>query len=339
MRVALVTDAWHPQTNGVVTTLSTVVRYIRRLGHDVLVIEPGRFATLPLPSYAEIRVAATPWRVGDLLLQFDPDAVHVATEGPLGVSARAFLARRRIPFTTSLHTKFPEYIYDRTGLSPRVGYRYIRWFHSLATRTLVTTPTHRSELEEWGLVNLVVWGRGVDTERFFPNEVRGPRSRPRLTYVGRVAVEKNIEAFLRLDIDADKIVVGDGPARAELERRYPDAEWLGYRRGESLRHEYAEADVFVFPSKTDTFGLVMLEAMACGTPVAAYPATGPIDVIECGKNGWIDENLATSIERAREIPRESCVEFARQNNWAAVAGRLVENLEPVRTGVMHDRAA
>ena len=269
----------------------------------------------------------TPWRLGDLLERWAPDTVHLATEGPLGLAARAYLTRRRLSFTTSLHTKFPEYVSARLPVPVDWGYAYLRWFHRPAAPTLVTTESHRRELEDRDLSDLVVWGRGVDTELFRPMP-RAPRRRPRLLYVGRVAVEKNVEAFLELDVDAEKIVVGDGPQRAELERRHPSARWLGYRRGPALVRCYADADVFVFPSRTDTFGLVMLEAMACGTPVAAYPVTGPVDVVTPA-TGALAEDLGVAVARAVDVDRGACRRHAVRCDWQAIADRMRENLIPV----------
>jgi len=327
-RVLIVSDAWAPQTNGVVTTLQSVIAHLGEFGYVADVIHPGQFATLPLPSYPEIRVARDPWRVGPMITERRPDAIHVVTEGPLGLWARRVLRRWGVPFSTSLHTKFPEYVQARTGLPVSVGYRFLRWFHGAATSTLCTTESHRAELGRWGLGNLVVWGRGVDTERFRPF-ARSPRERPRLLYVGRVAVEKNIEAFLELDVRADKIVVGDGPARADLERRYPQALWRGYRHGDELVAEYADADAFVFPSLTDTFGLVLLEAMACGTPVAAFPVTGPRDVVVPGVTGVLSDDLADAVRQALLLDRGACREYAERQSWRRIAERFVGTLEPI----------
>ena len=323
----IVTDAWEPQTNGVVTTLRNVIREIRSRGAwNVRVIHPGLFASCPLPSYPEIRVARTPWRLASMIPDDDKLAVHIATEGPLGLAARRCMIRSGIPFVTSLHTKFPEYLRQRTGIPERPGYWYLRWFHRAAAATLVTTQSHRRELEARGLRNLVVWGRGVDTTLFRPC-TRAPRERPKLLYVGRISVEKNIEAFLNLDFDADKIVVGDGPARAQLQAQYPECDWVGYRRGTDLVRHFSDADVFVFPSRTDTFGLVMLEAMASGTPVAAYPVTGPADVVVEGVNGALDDDLGRAVVRALEVDRSACREFAERNSWRAVADRLTAQFE------------
>ena len=244
----------------------------------------------------------------------------------MGLAARTCLVRRGLEFTTSLHTKFPEYVSERLPVPLDWGYAYLRWFHRPSACTLVTTESHRRELAARGLEGMVVWGRGVDTDLFRPMP-RAPRTRPRLLYVGRVAVEKNLEAFLELDVEGEKIVVGDGPQRAELERRYPSARWLGYRRGAALARCYADADVFVFPSRTDTFGLVMLEAMACGTPVAAYPVTGPIDVVT-PETGALDENLSAAVARALEVDRGACRAHALRCGWRDIADILYEHLVP-----------
>lgn len=326
-RLLIVTDAWSPQTNGVVTTLQSVIEHLPGLGYEVELVHPGQFKTRPLPGYPEIGVACDPWRLARLVERMRPDTVHVATEGPLGVAARALLTRRGMAFSTSLHTKFPEYARERIGAPLALGYGYLRWFHRPATAVLCTTASHRDELARWGIGNLVVWGRGVDTERFRPR-ARTPRARPRLLYVGRVAVEKNLEAFLSLPLEADKVVVGDGPARAELERRFPEARWLGYRHGDALVAEYADADVFVFPSRTDTFGLVMLEAMACGTPVAGYPVTGPRDVVTPGVNGALDEDLTVAVRRALMVDRRRCRRSAEAHGWERVALRMTQALTP-----------
>lgn len=330
MRILVVTDAWRPQTNGVVTTLEQTIRVIEQMGHVVQVLEPSRFRTLGLPGYGEIRVAVNPFAVGRLILEAAPDAVHIATEGPLGFAARRFLKRHCIPFTTSLHTKFPEYVQARTGLPLRLGYALLRRFHRPARSTLVTTATQRDELAAWGLEHLTVWGRGVDTDLFRPRPKAARSGPPLLLYVGRLAVEKNIEAFLALDVPGHKRVVGDGPQRAALEARYPDAEFVGYQYGEDLAGQYAEADVFVFPSRTDTFGLVMLEAMACGTPVAAYPVTGPRDVVVDGVTGALHEDLGRAVEQALACDRTACRAHAEANSWHAVGRTFIEAVAPWR---------
>lgn len=331
MKLLLITDAWEPQTNGVVTTLKQVIPHLNRRGVEVVVVHPGEFTTTALPGYPEIRIVLNAWRVGRRIRQERADTIHIATEGPLGIAARIYLTRRSIPFSTSLHTKFPEYVSARTGLPPSLGYAFLRWFHRPAATTLVTTKSHERELQRWGLRHLVVWGRGVDNVLFAPRRYRTtPRDRPRLLYVGRIAVEKNLEAFLDLQCDADKVVVGDGPARAELQSRYPSVAWVGYRYGAELATHYADADVFVFPSRTDTFGLVMLEAMACGTPVAAYPVTGPVDVVVDGVNGALDSDLGAAVRRALTIDRRGCREFALEHGWETVAARMLSHQTFIR---------
>lgn len=320
-RLLVITDAWAPQTNGVVTTLRSVIRHMPSLGYRVQVLHPGLFATLSLPSYPEIKVVREPWKLAGRIEAYRADTVHIATEGPLGLAARRYLCRRGRSFTTSLHTKLPEYVNQRVALPLSVGYRYLRWFHRPAANVLCTTASHRDELERWGMSNLVVWGRGVDTECFRPRPCER-RLRPRLLYVGRVAVEKNVEAFLNLPVNAEKVVVGDGPARENLQRRYPDVHWRGFRHCAELVDAYADADVLVFPSRTDTFGLVMLEAMACGTPVAAYPVTGPRDVVLPGVTGSLHEDLGTAVAQALEVDREGCRAHAVTQDWRRVAERM-----------------
>lgn len=325
MKLAIVTDAWHPQTNGVVTTLENVIGELEREGIETHVIHPGMFTTMALPNYREIRLVLNVSRFGAIFRAAAPDCVHIATEGPLGLAARRYCTRRGIPFSTSLHTKFPEYVYERTRLPLAVGYAYLRWFHRAAFCTLVTTPTQKRELEGWGLNRLRVWGRGVDCRKFRPRP-REPRDEVIALCVSRLAVEKNVEAFLDANIDARKVVVGDGPHGAALRKRYPDVIFKGALYGDSLVDEYASADVFVFPSRTDTFGLVMLEAMACGTPVAAYPVTGPRDVVMDGLTGCLHEDLTVAIEGALALSREACRAYAQANDWSVVAHRLLETL-------------
>ena len=274
MRIAIVTDAWSPQTNGVVKTLSTTAEQLRRWGHEVLVIEPTQFRTFPCPTYPEIRLAWFPSdRIDRELQVFGVEAIHIATEGTLGMSARRWCLRRRVPFTTSYHTQFPEYVRARVPIPLTVSYAHLRRFHGAAQRTMVATPTMQRLLEARGFRNISRWTRGVDVEVFKPGDKQFlDWPRPIAIYVGRVAVEKNIEAFMRTAWSGTKVVVGDGPARAQLERAYPQVRFVGYKYGEELARHVAAADVFVFPSRTDTFGLVLLEAMACGVPVAAYPS-------------------------------------------------------------------
>ncbi len=328
-RVLLVTDAWAPQVNGVVRTLEILGKDLSALGHSVRYATPqGRF-TLPLPSYPEVRLAVFPRRsLQTMIDDFAPDAIHIATEGTLGLSARAICLRRNIPFTTSFHTRFPEYVRARLPFIPEaLVYRFLRWFHGPARAMMVATPTLQRELEAHGFTNTRIWSRGVDVEMFRPiADAKLPYPGPIFLYVGRVAIEKNLDAFLSLDLPGTKVVIGDGPARDQLARRYPDAKFLGPKTGEDLVRHYAAADVFVFPSKTDTFGLVMLEALACGVPVAAFPVQGPCDVIGGAPVGALREDLGEACVRALEIPREACRSFALTRSWRACTEQFLANL-------------
>ena len=330
MRIALVTDAWHPQINGVVTTLSTIAQKLEALGHTLELITPDQYQTWPCPTYPEIRLALFGQRqTRKRLDQFQPDAIHIATEGPLGIAARNYCLKKGLPFTTSFHTLFAEYVNVRTGIPLAVGYRFLAWFHNAATRTMVATPTLIRDLSAWGFKSTVLWSRGVDTELFAPRD-RGSLSgdQPKLVYVGRVAIEKNIESFLSLDHPGTKFVIGDGPQRPELEKKYPKVRFLGYRKGLDLAQHLADADVFVFPSRTDTFGLVMLEALACGVPVAAYPVQGPNDVILDESIGCLDEDLGKAVEIALTKERSACRNYALRYSWASCAELFASHLQP-----------
>ncbi|HKJ95434.1 MAG TPA: glycosyltransferase family 1 protein, partial [Gammaproteobacteria bacterium] len=299
MRIVITTDAWRPQVNGVVTTLSRVGAALEADGHEVMFVTPEGFATVGLPTYPEIRLSLLPGRrVARRLDAFAPDAIHIATEGPLGMAARRYCRRRGLPFTTAYHTQFPRYVRLRAPIPPRLTYAWLRRFHAPAARTMVPTPAMARELAGHGFDHVVVWSRGVDTDVFRPWGKDGlDLPRPVSLFVGRVAVEKNLEAFLDLDAAGTKVVVGDGPDRERLSRRYPEVVFTGYRFGEELARTVAAADVFVFPSRTDTFGLTMLEAMACGVPVAAYPVTGPRDVVIDGVTGCLDDSLGRAVRR------------------------------------------
>lgn len=334
MRLSLVTDAWRPQVNGVVTTLSMTVETLRAAGVEVDVITPDAFATMPCPSYPEIRLSlfagAT---VHQRLLAHAPDAVHVATEGPLGLAARRSCLELGWSFTTSYHTRFPEYLRARWPLPEEWSYAWLRRFHGAAARTLVGTPSMRKDLRRRGFRRVVEWSRGVDTRLFHPRPAREllpwgklRAGRPVLACVGRVAVEKNIEAFLALDVPAHKVVIGDGPALADLRAGHPEVDWLGYRAGESLAEAMAQADCLVFPSRTDTFGLVMLEAMAAGVPVAAYPVTGPVDVVTEGVTGALDEDLGAAVMRALRLDRRSVHDAVQKRSWEAATRQFVGHL-------------
>jgi glycosyltransferase involved in cell wall biosynthesis len=328
MRLALVTDAWHPQVNGVVRTLSHTVREATAAGHAVSVISSADFRTIPCPTYPEIRLALFAGRaVRRRLTELQPDAVHIATEGPLGLAARNWCVRRGWPFTTAYHTQFPEYVRARVPIPLRAGYAAARWFHGRASHTLVSTPTMRRQLESHGFRNLALWGRGVDTDLFRPRDKAFlDLPRPIWLYFGRVSVEKGVEEFLRLDLPGTKLVVGDGPAAAELRRRYTDVVYAGYRHGEDLAAHIAAADVFVFPSRTDTFGLVLLEAMACGIPVAAYPVSGPIDVVVDGVTGVLHEDLHRAALAALSIDPAACRAHALRYSWSAATRQFISSL-------------
>lgn len=330
MRIVLVTDAWTPQVNGVVRTLQAITALLRRWGNEVLVIAPGDYRSLPCPSYPEIRLALAGGRsVGERIEGFAPDAVHIATEGPLGLAARKHCIARMRPFTTAYHTQFPDYLARRTGLPAGWFWNYIEWFHGPSSGIMAATESVRSELRAHGLTRLREWGRGVDLGSFVPGieppDLYWSLPRPIQLYVGRVAVEKNIEAFLRTGHPGSKVVVGDGPSLARLRREFPEALFLGRQDGAALASCYAGADVFVFPSRTDTFGLVMLEALACGTPVAAFPVAGPADVLtpQCGA---MDEDLDAAIARALTLDPEACLAHAARFTWEESARQFIEAL-------------
>ena len=328
MRIQIISDAWHPQINGVVRTLTQTTTQLERFGHRVSLVTPDMFPTFPCPGYAEIRLAvATPASVGAIIERFGPEAVHIATEGPLGVAARRYLLRQRIPFTTSFHTKFPEYMRMRWGFPANWGYAALRRFHAAAKRTLVPTEGLRQELMELGFDNLALWGHGVDTHLFRPRPKETlPDARPIWLYVGRIATEKNIAAFLELDLPGTKYVVGDGPMLGELRRSFPDARYFGSKTGEELARIYAASDVLVFPSVTDTFGNVILEALACGVPVAAYHVRGPKDILEGTSVGCVDADLGRAARNALLHSPEECRRFAERFTLAASANQFLGNL-------------
>jgi glycosyltransferase involved in cell wall biosynthesis len=331
-RLALVTDAWHPQVNGVVTTLHRTVSELEKMGYHVQKITPENFTTFPLPSYPEIRLPVLHGRkVARLLGNFSPDHIHIATEGTLGMAARRYCLRSGLSFTTSYHTPFPEYVRERFPVPLPLTYGLVRRFHSSAKQTMLATRKMRELLTGWGFDNLVTWERGVDTELFAPLEKKlRNKLAPVWIYVGRVAVEKNIEAFLKLNVPGTKQVVGDGPALATLRSRYPEVQFLGYRFGQELAETIAAADVFVFPSLTDTYGLVMLEAMACGLPVAAFPVTGPVDVVTDGVTGILDNDLQKAAMRALELDGKNCRIEALKRTWRRASEQFAGNLVAVR---------
>jgi glycosyltransferase involved in cell wall biosynthesis len=330
MRIQIVTDAWHPQVNGVVRTLTHTAHELERMGHKVGLVTPDMFATIPCPGYREIRLSvARPATVGESLERFRPDAVHIATEGPLGMAARFYCGQQNIPFTTSFHTRFPEYIKLRWKLPANWGYRALRKFHSGARRTMVATPGMRDELADLGFRNLAIWGHGVDTRQFRPRPKEALIApRPVWLYVGRIAPEKNIEAFLELDLSGIKYVVGDGPQLPELKRRFPSARYLGCKTGEELAEIYACADVLVFPSLTDTFGNVILEALASGVPVAAFPVRGPKDILEGTEAGALDFDLGRAAKAALNMSPAACRALAAKYTLKASAEQFFDNLWP-----------
>ncbi|MGN6271063.1 MAG: glycosyltransferase family 4 protein [Sphingomonas sp.] len=333
MRIAIVTDAWTPQINGVVRTLQAIRAELEGQGHQVLVVAPDRFRSVPCPTYPEIRLAlARTGAVGGLLADFGAEAIHLATEGPLCLAARRWCLVRGFPFTTAYHTQFPDYVAARTGFDPEWVWRYIRWFHGPAQAVLASTPSVRRALADHGISQVRHWSRGVDLAQFrgglMPHPALAHLPRPLLLHVGRVAIEKNIEAFLEARHPGTKIVVGDGPARSALERRYPAAIFMGARFAGELASLYAAADVLVFPSRTDTFGLVMIEALACGTPVAAYPVTGPIDVLSDAV-GAVDDNLDAAIAAALTRDRAACAAYGAGFTWAASAAQFLDALAPL----------
>jgi len=328
MRIAIVTDAWKPQVNGVVTTLSETARCLNADGHVVRLFTPLDFLRIPCPTYPEIRLSLLPGRrLSGMLDDFAPDRLHIATEGPLGIAARRYGLRTGMPFTTSYHTQFPQYLRARAPIPTSWSYAFVRWFHGPALRTLVATESMRRDLLEHGFERVGLWSRGVDTSLFRPHDKNYLREeRPILMYAGRVAVEKGLEAFLSLDTPGTKYVVGDGPALPALRRRYPNVVYAGYRFGEELARHVAAADVFVFPSRTDTFGLVMLEALACGIPVAAYPVPGPIDVVEHGVTGALAEDLGDAIHAALALDAAPCRESALRRSWEVASRQFIDQL-------------
>ncbi len=332
MRIVLVSDAWLPQLNGVVRALSTTRQRLVDRGHEVEVIGPDRFRNVPCPTYPEIRLAlCSRSAVGRLIEASAPDAVHIATEGPLGLAARSWLRKAKLPFTTSFHTMFPQYLNFRFGLPEAWTFAGMRWFHNAGAATMYSTPTLRALLEANGFARLKRWVRGVDTELFRPLPPAALElPRPIQLYVGRLAVEKTLEEFLELDTPGTKVLVGEGPQRAELEKRFPEAVFLGAKFGDELVAHYCAADVFVFPSRTDTLGLVMLEAMACGIPVAGFPVQGPADVVADSGAGVLHEDLGAAIESAIGIDPKLCRRRALAHSWDQSVVEFEANL--VRIG-------
>lgn len=331
MRVLVATDAWHPQVNGVVRTLTSMARSARRLGVEVEFLTPGGFRSIPLPGYRSMRLALPTRRaIASRVEAAEPDAVHIATEGPIGHMTRAHCIRRGLPFTTTYATRFPEYISARWPVPDAWSYSALRCFHAAAAATMVSTPSLVAQLAARGFGNLVLWTRGVDTELFTPERpAETGLPRPIFLSAGRIAVEKNLEAFLSLDLPGSRVVVGEGPQERELRRRFPEAHFVGLKQGAELASYFAAADVFVFPSRTDTFGLVQLEALACGAPVAAFPVLGPQDVIGDHPIGVLDEDLRSACLRALALSREACRAYATTFSWENSARQFVGHLKPI----------
>ena len=328
MKILIATDAWHPQVNGVVRTLTSLARSASALDADISFLTPDGFSSVGVPTYPGLCIALPNRReIARRIEAAAPDAIHIATEGPIGWAVRAYCRRRKLAFTTSYTTRFPEYVEVRTMIPASVGYAMLRHFHAGSSTVMVATDSLRQELGTRGFRKLGFWTRGVDTELFNPeNPVRLDLPRPIFMTMGRVAVEKNLEAFLSLDLPGSKVIVGDGPQRAQLAQKYPKAVFLGEKKGADLTAHLAAADVFVFPSLTDTFGVVQLEALACGTPVAAFPVTGPKDVIADHPIGALDHDLRSACLRALTMSREACRDFALQRSWENSARQFVGNL-------------
>jgi glycosyltransferase involved in cell wall biosynthesis len=339
MRILVATDAWHPQVNGVVRSLTMMAQAASTFGVEVSFLTPLSFRTVAMPSYPDLRLAL-PQRakIERLIAEARPDNIHIATEGPIGISVRRYCRKHGLPFTSSFHTRFPEYISARLPIPESWIWAALRWFHGASHAIMAATPALASELRGRGFRNVVLWPRGVDTGQFHPRAADRELDfgcdlglpRPVFLSVGRVAVEKNLEAFLDLDLPGSKVIVGDGPARAALAQKYPQAVFLGARQGEQLAQAYAAADVFVFPSKTDTFGLVLLEALASGLPVAAFPVTGPRDVIGTAPVGALNDDLRMACLSALAISPQACLAFAAGHTWEASARAFVENVAGVR---------
>jgi glycosyltransferase involved in cell wall biosynthesis len=332
-RILIITDAWTPQVNGVVRTLTTIAGELEDMGHTVLVIGPDKFRTLPCPTYPDIRLSILPRRrLGRMIEAFGPDALHIATEGPLGLAARKWALRRGCAFTTAFHTRFPEYVNARLSIPIPWLYAWMRFFHGAGQGVMVATASLREELAQRGFRRIRDWSRGVDLKLFTPE----PREdwnlpRPVFAYVGRIAVEKNIRAFLDLDLPGSKVVVGGGPMLGTLQKEYPSVTFTGARFGEPLARAYAGSDVFVFPSLTDTFGLVILESLACGTPVAAFDVTGPKDVLAAadGKIGAVSSDLREAALSALTADRAACRAHAERFSWRACAETFLSHLVPL----------
>ncbi|MFK0384272.1 MULTISPECIES: bifunctional monoglucosyl/glucuronosyl diacylglycerol synthase [Rhizobium/Agrobacterium group] len=330
-RITIVTDAWHPQVNGVVRSIENTNLELARLGVDVRMVTPQNFHSIPCPTYPEIRLSVAGYRrVAAEIEKSQPSFVHIATEGPLGFMARRWCVKNRMRFSTSYHTRFPEYVAARFPVPERWLYAFVRWFHNGGNTCMVATQSLETELEARGVRNLRRWSRGIDAHLFHPRPKTSlPFDLPRPIFmtVGRVAIEKNLPEFLDLDLPGSKVVVGDGPARAELQEKYPDVLFTGVKTGEALADAYAQADVFVFPSKTDTFGNTILEALASGVPVAAFPVTGPIDIL--GDNpeaGALDNDLRNACLAALSCSAEGALALSKNYSWEKASRQFLDNV-------------
>ena len=334
MRLLIATDAWYPQINGVVRSIERMMDHAAGEGSEVVLLTPQAFRSVPLPSYPEIRLAlCRPARVAREIVRLQPTHIHIPTEGPIGHVTRRLCLGHGLPFTTCYHTRLPEYIRTRLPIPVGITYRLMRRFHNAGAATLVATDSLAAELRARGFANLERWSRGVDTTLFSPDRRRDlGLAGPVYLYVGRLAVEKSVEDFLRLELPGTKLVVGDGPARKQLEAAYPDALFLGTRTGLDLAQIYASADVFVFPSRTDTFGMVLLEALASGLPIAAYPTPGPIDVVAASGTGVLDQDLGRAALQALSIPRDACRAHALTFSWQASARAFFGHVEAGNAG-------
>lgn len=325
MRMLIVTDAWRPQVNGVVRCQEAVVGELRKRGHDVLVVHPGMFRSVPYPLYPEVRFCLLPSRrLRRIVREFRPDRIHISTEGPLGLAARRTCVKEGTPFTTAYHTHFPKYLWEQLRIPEFLSWPFFRWFHGRSSRVLASSETTARMLRKQGIRRAVAWTRGIDRSVFLEREGRDLGEGPILLYAGRVSSEKNLPAFLKCPVRGTKVVVGDGPIRGRLEKQFPDVRFLGWRFGEELAEVYSSADVLVFPSKTDTFGMVMIEANACGTPVAAHDVCGPVDIVRNGENGWLDADLSVAIRKALDVPRESCARSSLVWDWGTAAEMLLK---------------
>ena len=331
MKIIIVTDAWYPQVNGVVRTLDETSKQLKKLGHEVKLITPEHFLTIPCPTYPEIKLSLFPGaKVSSMIRDFNPDCLHISTEGPLGLAARGYASRNGLAFTSAYHTRFPEYVYARTKLPLKITYSFLRWFHNRSELVMVPTEEVKKDFIKYKIGNPKIWSRGVDLNIFKPKKGRRKNKNPILLNVGRVAVEKNLQEFLKIDLPYEKWVVGDGPAFKELKKKYPKVIFHGAKSKEELEYYYNKADVFVFPSKTDTFGLVLLEAMACGLPVAAFPVSGPLDVIGNSNAGILNSNLKEACKKALLIPRKVPREYAKKFSWESTSKTFESYLVSIR---------